>query len=143
MIQLLAVPVFGFLDRLGGGGFGFLGAKGWLAEGHKWARRFCIPALVLFLNQSLEQAILCGLMVLILSTNLDEIAEKKWDTVFLYGFSLGAVLYPTAGIWSLLVPAWWFIGVWFSNVGLFGKKVGWHWVELIRGLAIGLAVVLG
>lgn len=143
MIQYLAIPAFAFLDRLGGGGFGFLGAKGWLAEGHKWARRFGIPALVWGLNPTWEQAILSGVMVGIFCTALDEIVERKWDTIFLYGVALSAVLYPLAGIWSLLPAAWWYIGVWYSNKGMFGWRLGWHWVELIRGLAIGLAVALG
>ena len=144
MIRLLMVPVFAFLDRWGGGGFAFLGiTTGPLSRGLKIARRLGIPLGVWLLNQTWEQAILCAIMAGILSTNLDEIAERKWDTVFLYGVALGFVLYPLAGLWALLVPAWWFGSVYWSNIGIWGTKIGWHWVELVRGALIGLALFLG
>ena len=142
MIQYLAIPLFAFLDRLGGGGFGFLGAKGWLAEGHKWARRYALPAALFFLNMTLEQFVLCVALSAILSLDLDEIENRNWDEIFLHGFGIAAVLWPLAGLWALLVPAWWLFGVYLSNIGLNGRKLGWHWVETIRGLLIGLVIVL-
>jgi len=138
----LLIPWLAFCDRLGGGGFGWLGAKGWLATGHKWVRRYLLPATIWWLNQTWEQAFLCVLMAIILSTDLDEIEQRQWDTVAMFGISLAYVLYPLAGLLGLAVPAWWLLGIYLSNIGLNQWKLGWHWVELIRGGLIGLVIVL-
>ena len=144
MLNWLLVPVYAFLDRWGGGGFAFLGASENhpLGKGAKWARRYGIPLLVWLNNRTLDQAILCVALGAILSFNLKEIAERDWEEVFLHGFGIAAVLWPTAGRWALLVPAWWVLGVFWSNIGILGRKIGWHWVELIRGAMIGLALAL-
>lgn len=144
MIQWLAVPLFAFLDRWGGGGFYFLGVSEDhpLGQGEKSARRIGIPMLVWLLNPTFEQAVLCIALGAILSFNLKEIPQRDWEEVFLHGFGIGAVLLPTAGLWALLVPIWWVFGVYWSNIGFLGNRIGWHWVELIRGFTIGLALAL-
>lgn len=142
MFHYLAIPLFGFLDRLGGGGFEFLGAKGWLAQGHKEARRLGIPLLVWIINPTLEQAILCVALGAILSFNLKEIAQRDWEEIFLHGFGIAACIWNLAGVYALAVPFWWLIGVYWSNIGINKHKLGWHWVELIRGLVIGLSICL-
>lgn len=138
MLQLITIPLCAFLDRWGGGGFAFLGVKkGILTRGIKAARRFGIPAVVFSLNPTFEQALLSVVMGAILSFNLNEIGQNDLEEVFLHGFGLGAALWPIAGVWAMLIPVWWFAGVYLSNVGIRGKKLGWHWVELIRGGIIG------
>ncbi len=94
-------------------------------------------------HPSLAQAVLCVAMAAILSFNLKEIEARNWEELFLHGFGLAAVLWPIAGLWALLVPAWWLGGVYASNVGVKTWKLGWHWVELGRGAMIGLTLAFG
>lgn len=143
ILKLWIVLVTAFLDRWGGGGFAFLGIKkGILSRGVKAARRFGIPGLLWGLNPTLDQAFWSGTMAAVFSTDLDEIEDRKWDTIALYGIALAGALRPLAGYWALIVPAWWLVGTYWSNIGINGKKLGWHWVELVRGATIGLSVWL-
>ncbi len=140
--RLLLIPIAAFLDRWGGGGFTFLGIKsGILSRGFKTARRFGLPALVFSLNPTFDQTLLAIVMGAILSFNLKEIGQRDWEEVFLHGFGLAAALWPIAGKVALIIPVWWLVGIYLSNIGIGRKRLGWHWVELIRGALIGVCLI--
>ena len=138
--RLVGAGVGAFLDRLGGGGFGWVGAKGWLAEGHKWARRYLLPAL-LMVKSGWSWQHLAGAAILsaVLSFNLDEIAQRDWEEIALHPLALGLGTFLLGGSWwwSGVVAGWWLLGVYLSNVGVRGWKLGWHWVESGRGGLLG------
>lgn len=137
-----------YLDRLGGS---------------KWkpARRYILPLLVWLFYPTYERAFFSIVLSVIISFNLDEIEDRNWEEIFLYGFGISFCLWTLGGLWALLPGAWWILGVYWSNFGLqtfwsarapghggpepiywWAGKIDWKYVEIVRGFLIGLAVVM-
>lgn len=138
MTDLLVIPAAAILYRLGGGGFWFLPAP--FNKGHKWARRYILPALVAWVSGWYIES---ALLSLILHFNLDEIESRRWDDIACYGFAQ-AFTVARSGFYLGIVGAWWFCGTWLSNIGItLNKKnyrLDWFFVELIQGAALGAVV---
>lgn len=135
VVDVLFIFGCGVLYRWGGGKLPFL--PGPFSKGWKAARRFGIPLiLIAYVGFDLEMIPGVLLLSVILHFNLDEIEERDWDDVATYGFAQSFALHPAG--WLAAAPGvWWIIGVLWSNIGIKGHRLGWHWVEFIHGLMIG------
>ena len=140
-LYLIGIP---FLDRLGGGGFGFLSPRipDLLARGFKPARRFGIPIALFLLSPTPLNAVYMAVLSLLFSLNLKEIEEKWSDEIVLYSLVLFFALGQVCGLYAALPAAWWPLGIYLSNTGIKGRKLAWHWVELIRGALIPAGALL-
>lgn len=143
-LALFYAILLAFLDRLGGGGFAFLGpwVPNLLRRGHKVARRFGIPAALFFLLPSWTGLASCVLLAVIFSFNLDEIEERRWEEMFLWSAVFFYALLPFCGLWGLIPAVWWLLGIILSNYGIAGRKLPWHYVEALRGAFIALGAFL-
>lgn len=130
-ILLTLIPVF---DRLSGSD-----AK---IPKKKLLRRLGIPTILFCLHPTPFQAVLSVLLAIILSTDLDEIEDREWDTILQYGLSISFCLMLTSGVWGLLPGLWWMLGVWLSNFGIKNWRLDWKWVEVGRGLFISLSIFI-
>lgn len=156
LIYKACVVLFcGVLYRWGGGGFDF--APWPLNIGWKPARRYLLPLFLAYLS---GWWIPMTLLSIILHFNLEEIKTRRWDDVCTYGFAQ-AWCFAGAGWISGLIGAWWFVGTWFSNIGIqtemfcprrlgvpmhwtkckIDLRLDWFWVELVQGCLMGLVLV--
>jgi hypothetical protein len=126
-----------FLYRWGGGKIFFL------KNGFKPARRYILPALIAVQTGWIFPMIIFSIIT---HFNLQEIEDRRWEEIFLYGMGQ-AWCFLFAGLASGLIGAWWITGVYLSNIGLTlysSKKLfklDWFWVEIVQGLVIGLICV--
>lgn len=147
LLALVYIPLCAFLDRWGGGGFDYWLLRRWptpeyLQKGFKPARRFVLPGFLFLLNLSWQNFAALSILSFIFCFNLDEIEDRDWEEIFLWSLCLFFTLYQTCGYWALMPSAWWILGIYLSNYGLWGRRLDWFWVELLRGALLGLGVAL-
>jgi len=124
-----------FLYRWGGGGFAFLPPP--FCFGWKGARRYLLPLYIAMITSWWPQMVVLSM---ILHFNLGEIQARRWDDIACYGLAQ-AWCFAAAGPISGLIGAWWILGCWLSNIGIFGRRLDWFFVEISQGIIIGLVTL--
>ena len=147
MLRFAYLLLFPFLDRWGGGGFAFLSSScPWpLSIGFKPARRYALPLLLLLSLPTSSGIVGAILLSIYFHLPLPEYSDSPsifYSFAALASLLLTGALLPFADAWAALSGFATFLGIYLSNSGFAGRKLAWHYVELLRGLAIAVGVLL-
>ncbi len=127
----LLIPLCAYLYRWGGGDI-WPFKKGW-----KPARRYLLPSLLALAVFQAQFTVSMIILSLITHFNLQEIEDRNWEEIALYGFGQAWCFSILSGFWSGLLAAFWILGVWISNESPWAGKFDWRYVELTQGAVMG------